>query len=59
MARAIVGFADLLLGDSVEEVLNAHLEQSRNRLKMFSMPMGGIKATRSEIHIQIQGDFFI
>ena len=33
IAKAIVGFADLLLGDSVEKVLDAHLEQSPNRFK--------------------------
>ena len=33
IAKAIVGFADLLLGDSVEQVLDAHLESSPSRFK--------------------------
>ena len=33
IAKAIVGFADLLLGDSVEQVFDAHLEASPNRFK--------------------------
>ena len=33
IAKAIVGFADLLLGDAVEKVLDAHLEESPYRFK--------------------------
>ena len=33
IAKAMVGFADLLLGDSVAEVFDAHLEQSPYRFK--------------------------
>ena len=33
IAKAIVGFADLLLGDSVEEIFDSHLEKSPDRFK--------------------------
>ncbi len=33
IAKAIIGFADLSLGDSVEQVFDAHLETSPNRFK--------------------------
>ena len=33
VSAAIVGFADLLLGDSVEEVLTAHINASPNRFR--------------------------